>query len=77
MAGDYRDIATAPRDGTIVEVFDPDCGAFPMRWNPKGRNEIFQPYEYGIWEAPDGSITWSECKGCGPTLWRPIEERAA
>jgi len=30
---DWRTIETAPRDGTIIEVMDPDCGQFLMRWN--------------------------------------------
>jgi hypothetical protein len=76
MPGDYRDIATAPRDGTLIEVFDPDCGSFPMRWNVAGSNALFQPNELGIWEASDGSMTWSEMQGFGPTLWRPIEVTA-
>lgn len=68
---DWRDIGTAPRDGTIIRVMaDEQC--FNMLWNPQGSNTFFQPDPVGIWEAPDGSMTWSEEKGFGPTHWKPL-----
>lgn len=70
---DWQPISTAPRDGSIIEIGAEDAGRFPMRWNPHGRNEVFQPDAYGIWEAPDGSLTWSESLGAGPTHWRPLK----
>jgi hypothetical protein len=66
----YQDISTAPRDGTMIEVMDPDCGAFPMRWNPDGFNSLVSIGE-GIWECPGKNFTWSEDHGCGPSCWRP------
>ena len=69
---DWRSIGTAPRDGTVIEVMDPDCGTFVMCWNPAGHNPIFQTeYGNGIWECPGGHLTWSEDQGMGPTWWRP------
>jgi hypothetical protein len=68
---EWRGISSAPRDGTTVIVGAPDDEWFTMRWNPRGRNSIFQPEPVGIWEAPDGSFTWSEEGGFGPSHWRP------
>lgn len=67
---EWRDISSVPRDGTIVIVGTPDDEWFTMRWNAIGSNSIFQPEPVGIWEAPDGSFTWSEERGYGPTHWR-------
>jgi hypothetical protein len=75
---DWRSIETAPRDGTIIEVMDPDCGRFAMRWNAAGHNEIFQKeYGNGIWECPGNNFTWSEDEGAGPRYWRPIDPKWA
>jgi hypothetical protein len=68
---DYRDIVSVPRDGTLVEVFDPDVGAFEMFWNPAGANELVST-ELGIWECPGGHFTWCENDGLGPSYWRPV-----
>lgn len=71
---DWRPIETAPRDGSTIEVMDPDCGSFAMRWNPAGHNPIFQSeYGNGIWECPDNNFTWSEDDGAGPTWWRAYQ----
>lgn len=70
MADDYRPIDTAPRDGTEIEVMDPDCGSFIMRWNPAGEN-AFVSKSPGIWECPGGNFTWCEDDGFGPRYWRP------
>lgn len=70
MADDYRDIATAPRDGTLIQVFHEDVGSFLMRWNASGSNALVSQ-DIGIWEAPDGSFTWCEDDGHGPSHWRP------
>lgn len=69
----WQPIETAPRDGTVIYVADPDCGAFPMRWNSEGYNDIFAPYDLGIWEMESGGMTWSESRDCGPTRWKPLE----
>lgn len=70
MSGDYRPIATAPRDGTIVDVLAEDCGPYRMKWNGAGVNPLVS-LKAGIWEAVDGAFTWSEDRGAGPTHWRP------
>ena len=70
MAGDFRPIDSAPRDGTLIEIMDEDVGSFLMRWNPAGRNALVSK-QAGIWEAHDGSMTWCEDDGFGPTWWRP------
>ena len=68
---DYRPIATAPRDGSLVDVMADDFGPYRMRWNPTGTNPLVL-IEQGIWEAQDGSFTWCEDRGAGPTHWRPV-----
>lgn len=70
----WMDIQSVPRDGRIVWVHDDDAGTFPMVWNPIGSNSVFQPDPVGIWETPDGSMTWSEDGGYGPTKWCPYVE---
>jgi hypothetical protein len=72
LDNDYQDISSAPRDGTVIEVMDPDCGAFPMRWNPDGFNALVSTSE-GIWECPGKNFTWSEDRGFGPRYWRPYK----
>ena len=68
--GDMRPIETAPRDGTLVEVFHEDVGSFMMRWNAIGWNQLVS-VEPGIWKAPDGVFTWCEDRDFGPSHWRP------
>lgn len=74
VGADWRSIESAPRDGTLIEVMDPDAGRFAMQWNAAGHNPIFQKeYGGGIWECPGGNFTWSEDEGAGPRFWRPID----
>lgn len=65
-------IETVPRDGTLVIIGHEDVGWFHMQWNPTGSNAIFQLEPVGIWETPDGSMTWSEAGGYGPAWWQPV-----
>jgi hypothetical protein len=67
----WQPIETAPRDGTLIEVHDPDVGGAPMRWNPEGFNPLVSK-KPGIWETSDKSLTWCEDDGYGPTMWRPL-----
>lgn len=76
MSDDYRPIETAPRDGTVIEVFAEDAGAFLMRWNPSGENCLVSKSP-GIWECPGGNFTWCEDDGFGPEWWRPAVPRSA
>jgi hypothetical protein len=62
---------TAPRDGTLIMVGDPDCGEFPMRWEPTWKNWLL-PGVIGFWVMSDDSMTWSEHQGYGPTYWVPL-----
>lgn len=72
----WQQIDTAPRDGTLILVMDPDCGIFPMRWSPLARNPLSQPGR-GIWIMSDGSMTWSEYQGFGPSKWMPMPSTAS
>ncbi|KTS09761.1 hypothetical protein SB2_11960 [Methylobacterium radiotolerans] len=69
--GNWRPIVTAPRDGTEIWIMDPDAGAFIMRWNAHQKNGLF-PGLVGMWAASDGSCTWQEADGFGPTWWKPF-----
>lgn len=66
----FAPIETAPRDGSIIVVAHDDVGAMPMRWDPDARNELFAPGKSGLWVASDGTFTWSEHDGYGPSHWR-------
>lgn len=68
---EWRPIDSAPRDGTVIEVMDEDCGRFSMRWNPAGFNGLVSSTP-GIWESPGDDFTWCEDDGYGPTYWRPL-----
>lgn len=72
LNSDYQDISTAPRDGTVIEVMDPDCGSFAMSWNADGFNPLVSTSE-GIWECPGKTMTWCEDNDCGPRYWRPYK----
>jgi hypothetical protein len=70
MMEGFELIATAPRDGTVIEVAAEEQPPIRMRWNPEGENPPFT-LGPGVWETPDGEVTWSEARGFGPTHWRP------
>lgn len=67
----WQPIDTAPRDGTIILVMDPDAGIFAMRYSPLARNPLFQRGR-GLWCDPDNAFTWSEQDGFGPSKWMPL-----
>lgn len=69
--GSWRGIHTAPKDGTLIWVMDPDCGAFTMRWDDAQTNPMFSAAT-GMWVASDGSMTWCEDTDAGPTWWKPV-----
>ena len=66
-------IETAPRDGTLIVVGDPDAGWFPMQWGHIQQNGFFAPGVVGMWIMPDGSMTWTEHGGFGPSEWCTTE----
>jgi hypothetical protein len=67
------DMAKAPRDGRVIYVGDDDVGTFAMRWNADATNSMFAPGVTGMWEAPDGSITWrDDDRDAAPTFWRHL-----
>ena len=68
---EWIDISSAPRDGRLIIVADPEVGSFPMRWDEEATNWI-SPTP-GMWVMCDGSATWSDADGFGPTKWRPLE----
>ena len=70
---DWSDIASVPRDGTLVVVHDEDAGAFPMRWTPGATNVLLLEQGDGLWVADGGGFTWSEAEGFGPTGWSTVE----
>ena len=74
---DWSPIETVPRDGTEVIVYDPDSGAFLMRWVPGATNPILRDSGDGLWVAVGGGMTWSEAGGFGPTKWSTPEAFAA
>jgi hypothetical protein len=46
-----------------------------MQWAHIQRNGLF-PGKVGMWTMCDGSMTWNDDDGYGPTAWRPLEEAA-
>ena len=69
----WRCLATAPKDGMPVVVYDPDCGAFLMKWDDDFVNPLVNNPP-GIWIAVDGSFTWDVSRDAGPTKWLPRDE---
>lgn len=78
--GEWRDISTAPKDGTEIVLTWMEDGKpqeqWPMRWEPNEGNPLVQS-SIGIWAMRDrntGRIycTWSEKMPDGsPTHWMP------
>lgn len=69
--GRNQNISTAPRDGTLIRVFDAE-ESHVMRWNSAGHNPLVQnAYERGIWEAPNREYTWLDGE-FGPKYWCPV-----
>lgn len=71
---DWREISTAPRDGTVIEVCalgEDRWGPFRVRFEPEGINPLVGAHA-GLWACPFGKFTWDESRGFGPTHWRPL-----
>jgi hypothetical protein len=73
---DWQPIDTAPKDGTLLVLCWMDNGVpqetFLMQWGHIQANGLF-PGKVGMWVAPDGSFTWNDDGGGGPTHWKPGE----
>lgn len=70
---DRNPISTAPRDGTPVILHADGARDSVMRWNPNGLNADFG---IGVWEALDGSFTWSD-GDYGPEAWSVLDAVAS
>ncbi len=71
----WLELATAPRDGSTIQVTALEANGEPfeihtMQWSHIAKNEVFAPGMIGMWIHPSGSYTWREGDG-GPTHWRP------
>ena len=66
----WNDISSAPRDGTVIRV-GAEYEWYEMRWKEFGSSDAWRADVDGFWETPDGSFTWSEADGFGPTCWLP------
>lgn len=65
-------IATAPRDGTVVLVWDEEQPPVRMFWDAAAFNPLVSLRE-GIWVFEGGGLTWCEDHGFGPTHWAAIQ----
>ena len=77
---EWQPIATAPRDGTVIELTWMDNGRpqdiYPMQWGHIQRNPLFAGDTVGMWVMPNGAATWTEHDPEGaPTHWRELDER--
>lgn len=69
---DWLPIATAPKDGTPVELRAEDEGPFRMYWDATASNALVSTHA-GIWVLVGGGLTWCDERPEGaPTHWRPI-----
>lgn len=62
---DWRPIKTAPRDGTVIEIWADGIMAIVARWD-KVRS---------VWVEKGFPAIWSEGDGYGPSHWRPVYSR--
>ncbi len=72
-AKDAKPIDSAPRDGTILELWAEDAdGPFLMSWDPAMVNPLMRQTA-GIWVSMYQGLpfTWDEQSGAGPTHWKP------
>lgn len=60
-------ISEAPRNGRSLRVGDEGVGEFIMHWNAD--RTCWITGEFGVWEATNGSFTWTEHDNAGPTYF--------
>jgi hypothetical protein len=79
----WKPIASAPRDGTLVRVGwkEPTDTKmqehFVMQWGHIQRNGLVGDH-VGMWVSPCGGFTWSEADQDGaPTHWCELEDEMA
>ena len=62
---EWKPIETAPKDGTLILVYEPDNESWPIRsarWSQS-------PYPPGRW---DWFYVYDDCLGEAPTHWMPL-----
>ena len=58
MNSEWQPIETAPKDGTVILVFEPGCGMAIVSWKPKSRPN---------WHDDHGATMH-------PTMWMPLPD---
>lgn len=71
----WQPIDTAPKDGTEVLLTwmekDKPADILRMVWDQNRENGLF-PGVVGMWATREGSYTWCDAHGYGPTHWAPL-----
>lgn len=70
---EWRDIATAPKDGTDFLAYDP-IAALPvaMRWQAYSQEDREEIGELGYWSYSEELLNEADPAGAQPTHWMPL-----